>query len=347
MNAEIIAALNALLEEERATVDALVALVSMATDTLERQALTTMGGQAVQGCIDLREHLEDLGAPIGQRVSPSIGRILSPEHLDDRLRAFSALRLALAGRCLELRAEDLDPETWSLLTRLREVQLAHAAWSERRAAEFAASRPEPDPALAPFGGNHLGVRGERSWPPLARDSRSASTPRGATERGATERDDRHGASDHAALDGSASAVPPTAAMPPTADVPVATDIPEHDIPYAALSSGDSSGDTVDAATLPVDAAVPEPEPPLATAPITPGELPQAEEIVDAGALFAGAVPSGGTHTVPVTEPSAAPGAPPVAPGGMPRATPKAAPKPRVRRLRTTQPGGDVPGDAGA
>jgi hypothetical protein len=141
MDRSTVDALNALLEDERASVEAIVKLVSMVTDALERQALTAMGGQAVQACGDLHQRLEQLGLPVGARISPAVDRVLAHERLDDRLSAFSLLQQQLADRTEAILAsQDMDPDTASLLAAIRAVQLAHAVWSSRRAEEFAASR---------------------------------------------------------------------------------------------------------------------------------------------------------------------------------------------------------------
>ena len=141
LDPEIMAALNALLEGERAGVETLVGLVAMATDTIERRALITMGGQAVRSCVDLHERLDQLGAPAGVGVAPSGMRVLAHERIDDRLRAFGWMERELAERCEVLAARDLDDATRALLATLSAVQLAQAAWAERRADEFAATRP--------------------------------------------------------------------------------------------------------------------------------------------------------------------------------------------------------------
>jgi hypothetical protein len=146
MSLTTVDALNALLEDERASVEAIVKLVSMATDGLERQALTAMGGQAIQACSSLHERLEQLGAPVSGRVSAAVDRVLAHERLDDRLRAFSQFQEHLADRVETLLLVGVDPETATQLASLRAVQLAHAAWAARRADEFAVSRqidPEP------------------------------------------------------------------------------------------------------------------------------------------------------------------------------------------------------------
>jgi hypothetical protein len=159
MDADIGAALNGLLEEERAGAETLVGLVAMATDPFERQALTAMGGQAAEGCIELRAWLARLGVPISLRVAHSVSRVLGRERIDDRLRAFGEARRYLAGRCEALQERNLDDGTRTLLAALRAVQLAHAAWAEHRASDFAATRPGDAESSSP---SHSTPRGERA-----------------------------------------------------------------------------------------------------------------------------------------------------------------------------------------
>ncbi len=59
---ELAAALNTLLEGERASVEMEVALASGATEYTEREALTAMGTRDLEACAALREYLERQGA---------------------------------------------------------------------------------------------------------------------------------------------------------------------------------------------------------------------------------------------------------------------------------------------
>ena len=140
MDPQTIDALNGLLENERASVDALVGLVSMATDSIERQALMVMGGQAAQTCHDLHERLEQSGAIVERRIGGGASHILGQDRFDDRLRAFGRHQQALADRIEALVATDLDTDTLALLASLRSMHLAHTVWSLQRAEEFTASR---------------------------------------------------------------------------------------------------------------------------------------------------------------------------------------------------------------
>lgn len=121
-------------------VEALVGLVAMATEAPERQALQVMGGQACQACDDLRGRLRAIGAPISADIEAVAERVLAPERLDDRLRAFSVLRRELAATAADTMATSPDPATRDMLATLRDVQLAQAGWANRRAEEFAATR---------------------------------------------------------------------------------------------------------------------------------------------------------------------------------------------------------------
>jgi hypothetical protein len=146
-----------------------------------------MGGQTCQACDDLRVRLRALGAPIGTEIEPVLERVLAPERLDERLRAFSVLRRELADRASSALAADPDPVTRDVLATLREVQLAQAGWADRRAAEFAATRvaaeAAPGEAIAEFGAEATtdGARG-----PMPTDA-SASAP-GPDRAGSTPKD---------------------------------------------------------------------------------------------------------------------------------------------------------------
>lgn len=146
MDAQQIYALNELLEDERASVEILIALTAMATDSLERQALTVMGGQAAQACADLHEALARQDASISRKVSAAAGRVVAPEHLDTRFYAYAELQEQMAQRIASLPQPDLDAPTQGMLTTLQAMHLAHAAWVAQRADEFVASRRQAEEA---------------------------------------------------------------------------------------------------------------------------------------------------------------------------------------------------------
>jgi hypothetical protein len=140
MDATASETLNGLLEDERAAVEALVGLVAMATDGLERQAMVVFGGQTAQACHELRSLLERHGAAVSARVGSGKHIILGQERYDDRLRAFSLLQQSLADRIEALMAGELDADALAVLAPLRSLHLAHHAWALTRADDFTASR---------------------------------------------------------------------------------------------------------------------------------------------------------------------------------------------------------------
>jgi hypothetical protein len=129
-----------LLEDERAAVEALVGLVAMATDGLERQAMVVFGGQTAQACHELRALLERHGAAVSMRIGPGRHIILGQERYDDRLRSYSLLQQSLADRIEALMNNELDADSQAVLAPLRALHLAHHAWALTRADDFTASR---------------------------------------------------------------------------------------------------------------------------------------------------------------------------------------------------------------
>jgi hypothetical protein len=140
MDAATSETLNDLLEDERAAVEALVGLVAMATDGLERQAMVVFGGQTAQSCHELRALLERRGAVVSTRVGAPKHIILGQERYDDRLRAYSQLQQSLADRIEALMNSELDTDAQAVLAPLRSLHLAHHAWALTRADDFTASR---------------------------------------------------------------------------------------------------------------------------------------------------------------------------------------------------------------
>jgi hypothetical protein len=136
----LIEKLNALLEDARASVEMEVAFALGATEYREREALRLMGHEDITTCIKLHEWLSQAEAPVSRRINGVVLHVLNLDRYDDRLRAFAHHQLDTAehaGALLE-RVSDIglrDP-----LEGLRESQARHAAWCERRAGEFAASR---------------------------------------------------------------------------------------------------------------------------------------------------------------------------------------------------------------
>jgi hypothetical protein len=140
MDATTSESLNGLLEDERAAVEALVGLVAMATDGLERQAMVVFGGQTAQACHELRALLNRHGATVSARVGPGKHIILGQERYDDRLRSYSLLQQSLADRIEALMAGEMDADAQAVLAPLRSLHLAHHAWALTRADDFTASR---------------------------------------------------------------------------------------------------------------------------------------------------------------------------------------------------------------
>ncbi len=148
MDAQHVHALNELLEDERASVEILIALTAMATDSLERQALTVMGGQAAQACVDVREVLAQRQAEISQKVGTAAGRVVAPDRLDERFSAYAELQRQMTERIASLAQDEPDADTQAMLATLQAMHLAHAAWVAQRADEFVASRRQAEDAAA-------------------------------------------------------------------------------------------------------------------------------------------------------------------------------------------------------
>jgi hypothetical protein len=133
-------ALNALLEEERASVQSEVALASGATEYGERQAFMTMGGEDVAICAALHERLSQAQAPLSSAVSDAAEAILAAEQYDERLRAFAEHQRAVSRRAGELAMEVTDAEARQILRRLAELHTWQVLWAEHRADDFVATR---------------------------------------------------------------------------------------------------------------------------------------------------------------------------------------------------------------
>jgi hypothetical protein len=132
--------LNALLEDERASVEIEVALVRGATDLSERDTLANMGAQEVGFCVALRERLEQSGGPVSPRVNGVVLDLLNIEHYDERLSAFADHQLRIAEALPALRGNAPDGDLRALLGDIEDAHLRSAAWCRRRASAFAATR---------------------------------------------------------------------------------------------------------------------------------------------------------------------------------------------------------------
>lgn len=140
VNPEALAALNALLEDQRASVEIDVALAMGATEFTERDTLTTMGGEDVHACVTLREHLEAANVPVTQHINGIVLAVLDTETYDDRLRAFVDLHVGICERVGELLPQTADHELRALLREMYEQHQHNAEWCLRRADAFAYSR---------------------------------------------------------------------------------------------------------------------------------------------------------------------------------------------------------------
>lgn len=141
LNPEIVDALNMLLEDERASVEIEVALSNGATEYLEREALTTMGVEDTTLAVLLREWLESLDLPVTRRINGIVLQALDLTRYDDRLMLFMHHQLTSRQQAEELLADDdFGDEGRAVLRSIVDAHTRHAAWCERRAAEFAETR---------------------------------------------------------------------------------------------------------------------------------------------------------------------------------------------------------------
>jgi hypothetical protein len=140
LSQQTVIALNALLEDERASVQSEVALASGSTEYAERQALALMGREDVEICAALHERLAQAQAAPSRTVSDAAEAILAAERYDERLRAFAEHQRVVSRRASELALEVTDAEAQQILRRLAELHAWHVRWAERRADDFAATR---------------------------------------------------------------------------------------------------------------------------------------------------------------------------------------------------------------
>lgn len=133
-------ALNALLEEERASVEMEVALASGATEYMERLALAAMGSDDLDACCELHTHLDRLEVMISRRIHGAVYSVLSEERYDARLRAFAHHQRMVGAHAEALLEADLDHGLRRILTEIRDAHVRHSLWCEDRATEFAATR---------------------------------------------------------------------------------------------------------------------------------------------------------------------------------------------------------------
>jgi len=165
-------ALNALLQDARASVEVEVALSNGATELAEREAIVTMGVEEVGFCCSLHEYLAASGAFVTRHVNGIVLTIISTEPYDERLHAFATHQRVSGERALRLGAVVEDYELRQLLARIHEAHEQSALWSANRAAQFASSHlldfrttGRGSGAEAP----EVGGEGEATQPPAGDD----------------------------------------------------------------------------------------------------------------------------------------------------------------------------------
>src|SRR5579883_1713004 len=175
---ETLEALNALLQDERASVEVEVALSNGATERAEREMLTTIGGEEVALCCALREQLAATGAPVTRHVNGVVLTIISTERYDERLHAFAQHQLASGERSLQLSTLVSDYELRQLLEDIHDAHIRSSLWSEHRANQFASSRmAEFRTNSQPLGvGSFYGGTATPSFPPPSYSGDSGERP---------------------------------------------------------------------------------------------------------------------------------------------------------------------------
>ncbi len=139
MDPETLETINALLQDERASVEVEVALSNGVTERAEREAIVAMGVEEVGFCCSLHEFLDASGAFVTRHVNGIVLTIISTEHYDERLRAFAAHQKESGERAHQLNAIVGGLELRQLLTDIYEAHVRSALWSENRADQFAQS----------------------------------------------------------------------------------------------------------------------------------------------------------------------------------------------------------------
>ena len=171
---ETLEALNALLQDERASVEVEVALSNGATELAEREAIVAMGIEEVGFCCSLHDYLAASGAFVTRHVNGIVLTIISTEHYDERLHAFATHQRVSGERALQIGAIVEDDELRQLLARIHQAHEQSALWSESRAVQFASSHLLVFRTTGPGSGaeaQEIGGEGEAAQPP-ARDDRN-------------------------------------------------------------------------------------------------------------------------------------------------------------------------------
>jgi hypothetical protein len=140
VDAETLEALNALLQDARASVEVEVALSNGATERAEREMLVSIGIEEVGLCCLLHEYLDASEAFVTRHVNGIVLTIINTEQYDERLHAFALHQMDSGQRARDLRSTMDDPALGRLLDEVYDAHLRSALWSERRASQFASSR---------------------------------------------------------------------------------------------------------------------------------------------------------------------------------------------------------------
>src|SRR5579884_4137205 len=128
---QIIRTLNEMLEEERAAVEAVIGLASMATDPNERDMLQHIGSDEVWACSGLRARIDGLGGAPSLHISDFANYVLSLEYYPERLRTFGRHQRLIMERIATLLAQrTIDAETKTFLEEMRTQHEAAIAWCE-------------------------------------------------------------------------------------------------------------------------------------------------------------------------------------------------------------------------
>ncbi len=137
---QVIQTLNEMLEEERAAVEAVIGLTSMATDPTERENLMRIGGDEVWACSGLRDRIEALGGSSSRHVSDFASFVLSLEYFPERLRYYGRHQRLIMERITTLLTRKLDDETKVFLEEMYAMHEKDVNWCDERASVFEASR---------------------------------------------------------------------------------------------------------------------------------------------------------------------------------------------------------------
>jgi hypothetical protein len=140
VDVETLEALNALLQDARASVEVEVALSNGATERAEREMLVSIGIEEVGLCCLLHEYLDASGAFVTRHVNGIVLTIINTEQYDERLHAFALHQMDSGQRAHDLRGATDDPALGQLLDEVHDAHQRSALWSERRAGQFASSR---------------------------------------------------------------------------------------------------------------------------------------------------------------------------------------------------------------